>query len=121
MSREIKFKAWTGKKILEDIILVNNNTVITNIQGFPNNMQAVGEIITDVMQYIGKKDKNGKEIYEDDIVYWEHLNAYGIVYYNEDEAHYYVKPIKSDEETEIYLDSTVMKVIGNKHQNPELL
>jgi uncharacterized phage protein (TIGR01671 family) len=74
-----------------------------------------------IMQYTGLKDKNGKEVFESDIVYWPHMEAYGIVYYNSDEVHYFVKPIRTEDETESYLDSTHMEVIGNIYENPELI
>lgn len=124
-TRELKFRAWDGNKMINDIVPINKNTVITNIQGFPDSMMAVGCIVTSIMQYTGLKDKNGKEIYEGDIVTWKHLkdNCKYIIYYNEDEVHYYAKPIVHCEGSsmESYLDNIKMEVIGNIHQNPELL
>ncbi len=58
MSREIKFRAWdkyNGKMFPDDII--QNWTVATF--RWDNYM---------TMQYTGLKDKNGKEIYEDDLL-----------------------------------------------------
>jgi len=74
-----------------------------------------------LMQFTGLTDKNGVEIYEGDVVCWKHLDSYGMVYYNEDEVHYFAKPIRSEDATESYLDSNYMEVIGNIHENPELI
>lgn len=72
-------------------------------------------------QYTGLLDKNGKEIFEGDIVVWKHLNDKDFyeVYYNPDEVHYFAKTAHG--ETESYLDSTHMEIIGNIYEDPELL
>lgn len=75
----------------------------------------------EIMQYTGLKDKNGKEVFESDIVYWKHVDSYGVVYYNDDEVSFLSKPIRTHDETESYLDSTHMEVIGNIYEDPELL
>ena len=69
-----------------------------------------------IMQYTGLKDKNGKEIYEGDIINWPNLNSVGQVYYNQKEVVFCVK-CKHDE---AWLDSGC-EVIGNIYENPELI
>ena len=57
--REIKFRVWNGKEIYQ----VNNRLDFT-LDG-----KLIGSTKFKFMQYTGLKDKNGVEIFEDDIVY----------------------------------------------------
>lgn len=67
MNREIKFRAWDGKKMLfsqnSDFYLMPNGIQVPSSTGhefYDKNFP--------VMQFTGLHDKNGKEIYEGDIV-----------------------------------------------------
>lgn len=70
MNREIKFRVWD--KDLKRIRYLNTEHDFIRFdslgQGYYENMQTgLGEWFSDLMQYTGLKDKNGKEIYEGDI------------------------------------------------------
>jgi uncharacterized phage protein (TIGR01671 family) len=105
--REIKFRAW-GKfghrKEEKENHMVYEWEDTTYIECTSFN----GGDYFDVMQYTGLKDKNGKEIYEGDVVY---LAGYG---------DYLVEwPFIDLYQSAFELDVGAIK--GNIHENPELL
>ena len=122
--REIKFRVWDNKRNFMDY-----EPQITIDMGYINNIGVVDcngdfrpykdEII---MQYIGLKDKNDKEIYEGDIV---NITPYG------DKSSVYKMEIKYSEEyadysisyklEECWFEIKDLEVIGNIYENPELL
>lgn len=73
-----------------------------------------------LMQYIGLKDKNGKEIYEGDIVSY-FGGGYGIVYYDEQFAAFRIEILKTGKYTDMEFIAKYGDVIGNIYENPELL
>lgn len=110
--REIKFRAWNHivNRMSDSYTLAELHKQEVNFQ------------ITSFMQYTGLKDKNGKEIYEGDIVRYF---VFDIEDQKEDE---YVEEVKFENggfqveiaPIEALLDWKV-EVIGNIHDNPEFL
>ncbi len=138
--REIKFRAWDKKNklmIMVDQILFSSNRLVFV---WDNNMRIDNEagLLIDkdigiLMQYTGLKDKNGKEIYEGDILKYEKYNDNMIIkpYTKLVEVSFKdgrffgrcVKKAKWDKEdtfSVITNDCNRFEVIGNIHKNPEL-
>lgn len=118
MSREIKFRAWDDYEkewTLNIMECINSRTGNIWMESALKSHEVVIE------QYTGLKDKNGKEIYEGDIVrfgIWGDEKV-GVANYSDDFGSYEVFTSKG------YIIQTLFaakgEVIGNIHENPELL
>lgn len=108
--REIKFKAWDKEfKQFSDMAL---NYKIADINYYTD---------YEWVQYTGLKDKNGKEIYEGDILEFSgNVVALGIVKYNENFATFQACNGNSG-----WLfgneSGTNIEILGNIYENPELV
>lgn len=139
MSREIKFRAWDKslRKMISPYCVNRDGSWFPSYSSFERDLEGDGPL----MQYTGIKDKNGKEIFEGDIAYFltirgerekmvqvmhthdhnqtlpradsepEFLSTFGGVDKNNHMACFcwYNRPCE------------YMEVVGNIHQNPELL
>lgn len=114
MMREIKFRAWAGAIMLDSGFSINPHGHIYNIrkEHSPN---------FKLMQYTGLKDKNGVEIYEGDIVEcW----SYG--YNDGGMGDKKVLEVVKWNEAQACFDSCLdlkrgVEVVGNIHENPDLI
>ena len=122
--REIKFRAWDS--VQEVMLPVENidfrNDLIT-LNEDDNSLTDTFEMIT-LMQYTGMKDKNGKEIYEGDIVGSLHMRAEVIF---EDGSFRFkwldkiTKRVRKYNEPMFKNTNIVFEVMGNIYENKELL
>lgn len=127
--REIKFRVWDNHKKKMSLVcqihyaddgFAETVTIIAAPKAKYHEILINGEN-GELMQFTGLKDKNGKEIYEGDLVAWKHLDSEPYeVYYNSEECHFFAKH-QDPEETESYLDSEKMEIIGNIFEHKHLL
>jgi len=104
--REIKFRAWINRlnKWANAVTIDGGGGYIAYFNGIPYYND-------ELEQFTGLFDKNGREIYEGDII--ESGRYRGKIWYRDDLARYACSP-------EVYnLDDSL--VIGNIHENPELI
>lgn len=110
MNREIKFKFWS--KLLHKFIIPNDDIFVGVLKD--------KNIIP--CQFTGLKDKNGKEIYEGDIViYLLNNDIFREVVFNK--GCFVLKHTKDGSFSYIDLwdKSEFVKKIGNIYENPDLL
>ena len=116
MNREIKFRAWNE---VSEKMLNWNEFLDINMKNTFIAPESTGLIL---MQYTGLHDKNGKEIYEGDIlkVYYKGMSEVGYVEYDNDYCEYKIIISANKDYFSLWKNIDLEK-IGNKYDNPKLL
>jgi uncharacterized phage protein (TIGR01671 family) len=137
MNRILKFRAWKPweRRMIYDVIPYPDHMFVGNDEN------EVDPEMYSVMQYTGLKDKNGKEIYEGDIikrisrksniiccVFWgkytdgEYVNGIECWVIQENIPHSFCESLSEAGTGGTYgHNSFYVEVIGNKFENPELM
>jgi uncharacterized phage protein (TIGR01671 family) len=118
MQREIKFRAWdTFRKKMSYEPVISDGTDGGETSYVSMNL-AIDCFDGVLMQYTGLKDKNGKEIYEGDIV------QRGVILFDRGkfQGYYYESNggIAENWEDDLYQERDI-EVLGNVYENPELM
>lgn len=126
--RELKFRIWSeeDKQYRTDCKL---RYLFTSPTGLPSTVYNDEGDRFDIEQYTGLKDKNGKEIYEGDIVrnteeVAPNKSSTYKIYYDQSHAMYGMLPVDGKIGIGNFYGYTMrhqFEVIGNIHENSELL
>lgn len=122
--REIKFRAW----LKEERKMVNVETLFIGINRLCFGNSKTEDLFfrdfeeVELMQYTGLKDKNGKEIYEGDILFFRDENMKYIVVWQD--TAFIIKSIEIRKYLEkmCWLDDTEIccEIVGNIYENKKL-
>lgn len=115
MTREIKFRAWLKKaqQMVEIDKFDFRNQIISFgfHEGEANNAE--------IMQFTGLKDKNGKEIYEGDIINNGDINIKYVIEFIE--SGFRARQLGNQSTIGLEYWRKQIEIIGNRWENPELL
>lgn len=137
--REIKFRAWIKdeNRMIDPVIQVNFQAQYPTVAWYEDMHDALSGNLSDafldrveLMQYTGLKDRNGKEIYEGEVIRIEpyHDEQYEVVVEEKDGVPFCIRTPWSSEYDIMPLawcinqfGTHTIEIIGNIYEKPELL
>lgn len=131
MNREIKFRAWDKQyKSMSNVNMILFSANEIDIDGNLGEPKSLDHY--ELMQYTGLQDKNGKEIYEGDILLCHEYDSSDIggkiiqtfknaVVGFENGSFYYYPKGNMKQHHQLLMYAYMPEIIGNIYQNPELL
>ena len=119
----LKFRAWDKKnKKMFTVMMIDFGQSYVMVKE-PNGLWSERDFDeVELMQFTGLFDKNGREIFESDIV--KVLNSLYTVFYDSEKGSFRLKPHDKRWHTDYmsnFSHGGNFEVIGNMYENPELL
>ena len=133
-NREIKFRVWNGAEMIYDVTVGKFGVFYVNPTNNgldPKDSASITPFTTKyhddtpVLQYTGMKDKNGKEIWEGDVIQFtmiDDAHELGVVRFSE--GGYWTSQLQGYQEELLYAElnsNLICKVIGNIYEHPNLI
>lgn len=130
MNREIKFRAWNrhlGRMLKDEFYVAHDGDVYQHESHPDHDLEVVDELI--LMQFTGLHDKNGKDIYEGDVIEMEEpvmesdMIRCAVVF---DEGSFSARWDRQSQTTffplsQCGIEDENVEIIGNIYENPDLL
>ena len=113
--RELKFRAWDGENLVEKLS-IGKMELFDDMLGFRFQHFDCDPEEVIFEQYTGLHDKNGREIYEGDIIQYDDETGFirNLVFWDDKRAMYVIS------NGELWQIEDI-EVVGNIHENPGLL
>ncbi len=121
--REIKFRAWDGNKLLhQEALFWNGESFVSGLwQNCQTHIEWGDQVEVELMQYTGLKDRNGVEVFEGDVVSYTNMKLGQQVAVVEWNPFGSMAGFQCKNPFVNIFDSEEILVVGNIHENPELL
>lgn len=127
MNRDIKFRGFDSvNKVMLPVESINFREGYISLNEGDNPVTDTLEMI-ELIRYTGVKDRNGKEIYEGDIVSFYNDEEYklkstnALVIYDSGAFMLEHKKLGKEYLGEMDIENMCIKIVGNIYDNPELL